>query len=94
MKVLLNEGTEESYKLGINETFAHAQNVFDITDVEVENKFEAKPLEELKADRKFMVEAIIVKLMKKLKHTDKENILKEACPLIEKRGFNFNAKFV
>lgn len=58
------------------------------------DKFESKPLEELKADRKFMVEAIIVKLMKKLKNTDKETILKETAPLIEKRGFSFNAKFV
>ena len=41
-----------------------------------------------------MVEAIIVKLIKKLKHTNKETLLKEAVPLVEKRGFNFNSKFV
>jgi hypothetical protein len=47
-----------------------------VFSLEPENKFEAKPLEELKADRKFMVEAIIVKIMKRLKHTNKETILK------------------
>lgn len=41
-----------------------------------------------------MVEAIIVKIMKRLKNTDKETILKETAPLIEKRGFSFNSKFV
>jgi hypothetical protein len=57
--------------LALNENFTNESQVFNVLNIEIVNKFEVKPLEELKADRKFMVEAIIVKIMKRLKNTDK-----------------------
>jgi cullin 1 len=51
-------------------------------------------MEELKADRKLMVEAIIVKIMKSEKMAKRDELLVKTAPLLAQRGFNFNADFV
>lgn len=51
-------------------------------------------MEELKADRKLMVEAIIVKIMKTEKVTDRKAILDKTAPILAKKGFSFNEDFV
>lgn len=51
-------------------------------------------MEELKADRKLMVEAILVKIMKGEKVCRREELLEKSSPLVVQRGFKFNAEFV
>jgi hypothetical protein len=51
-------------------------------------------MEELKADRKLMVEAIIVKIMKNAKVANRNEVVHNTAPLLAQRGFNFNADFV
>jgi cullin 1 len=51
-------------------------------------------MEELKADRKLMVEAIIVKIMKTEKMVKREELVVKTAPMLAHRGFNFNADFV
>ena len=51
-------------------------------------------MEELKADRKLMVEAMIIKIMKNAKTASLEEILKRIVPIIESRGFKYNQEFV
>ena len=51
-------------------------------------------MEELKADRKLMVEAIIVKLMKGDKLSTRAKILEKTAPLLATKGFSFNEEFV
>lgn len=50
--------------------------------------------EELKADRKMMVEAMIVKIMKNQKLLTLPKLYTEITPKIEARGFQFNENFV
>jgi hypothetical protein len=57
-------------------------------------EIEVKAMEELKGDRKLMVEAIIVKIMKGEKMAKREELLIKTKPLLAQRGFNFNADFV
>jgi DUF1009 family protein len=47
-------------------------------------------MEELKADRKLMVEAMIIKIMKNVKSGTRDDILKKIVPIIEARGFKYN----
>ena len=51
-------------------------------------------MEELKSDRKLMVEAILVKIMKGEKLCKREDLLEKSAPLVTQRGFKFNAEFV
>lgn len=51
-------------------------------------------MEELKADRKLMVEAIVVKIMKKLRVTTREVLFEESASSLEQKGFKFNKDFV
>ena len=59
-----------------------------------ESKIEVKAMEELKADRKMMVEAIIVKIMKADKMTSRKDLVQKTAPALKQRGFNFNSDFV
>ena len=61
---------------------------------EGEKKVEVKTMEELKADRKLMVEAILVKIMKGEKMCKREELVERSAPLVAQRGFKFNADFV
>ena len=56
-----------------------------------DKQVEVKVMEELKADRKLMVEAIIVKIMKAEKLCKREDLLERSAPLVTQRGFKFNA---
>jgi hypothetical protein len=47
-------------------------------------------MEELKTDRKLMVEAIIVKIMKAEKVARRDIILEKTAPMLAHKGFNFN----
>lgn len=58
------------------------------------SKVEVRAMEELKADRKLMVEAIIVKIMKNEKVAKRSELVPKTAPLLAQRGFNFNADFV
>lgn len=51
-------------------------------------------MEELKADRKLMVEAILVKIMKGEKVCRRDELVQKANPLVSQKGFKFNADFV
>ena len=59
-----------------------------------EKKLKCNEQEELKADRKLMVEALIIKLMKSAKVIRLEEVYEKITPMIESRGFNFNQAFV
>ena len=59
-----------------------------------DKKVEVKVMEELKSDRKLMVEAILVKIMKGEKLCKREDLLEKSAPLVTQRGFKFNAEFV
>ena len=59
-----------------------------------DKKVEVKVMEELKADRKLMVEAILVKIMKGEKLCRREDLLEKSAPLVTQRGFKFNGEFV
>ena len=61
---------------------------------EGEKKVEVKTMEELKADRKLMVEAILVKIMKGEKMCKREELVERSAPLVAQRGFKFNVDFV
>lgn len=51
-------------------------------------------MEELKADRKMMVEAIVVKIMKRFRMTTRDILYEESALGLEQRGFKFNKDFV
>lgn len=51
-------------------------------------------MEELKADRKLMIEAILVKIMKGEKVCKREQLMEKSVPLVTQRGFKFNNDFV
>ncbi len=57
-------------------------------------KLEVKVMEELKSDRKLMVEAILVKIMKGEKVCKREELIEKSAPLVTLRGFKFNMEFV
>jgi hypothetical protein len=60
----------------------------------IDRKVEVKAMEELKADRKLMVEAILVKIMKGEKVCRRDELVQKANPLVSQKGFKFNADFV
>ncbi len=66
----------------------------DLVTSSEKGEIEVKAMEELKADRKLMVEAIIVKIMKGEKMAKRAELLAKTAPLLAQRGFNFNADFV
>jgi cullin 1 len=66
----------------------------DLVTSSEKGEIEVKAMEELKADRKLMVEAIIVKIMKSEKMAKRAELLAKTAPLLAQRGFNFNADFV
>lgn len=68
--------------------------ISDFTTRFTENILHHCDQEELKADRKMMVEAIIVKTMKKCKLATLPELFGLMRPLIECRGFQFNEGFV
>lgn len=70
------------------------EGVKDFTKKLTETILEHNDHEELRADRKMMVEALIVKIIKQSKVITLENMYTAITPLIETRGFQFNEKFV
>lgn len=58
------------------------------------SQIEVKSMEELKADRKLMVEAILVKIMKIEKIAKRVDLVQKTAPFLAQRGFNFNSDFV
>ena len=69
-------------------------SVVDLIREKKDRTVEVKAMEELKPDRKLMVEAILVKLMKGEKVCKRTELLERSAPLVNQRGFNFNADFV
>ena len=57
-------------------------------------KVEVKAMEELKNDRRMMVEAIIIKIMKSEKTAAREELVGKTAPYLAQRGFHFNGDFV
>lgn len=78
----------------MNEEFESKEAHLNLTKEYTEKKLQYIEHEELKADRKLMVEALIIKLMKMHKVLTLEDLYEDITPLIEERGFNFNQKFV
>ncbi len=43
-KVIINQGTEDSYKLALNEEFSTEAKTFNVINVEISTKFDIKSL--------------------------------------------------
>jgi hypothetical protein len=92
-KLLISTPKGSDFVLELAQEFASGGEL-DLVSRSDKGEIEVKAMEELKADRKLMVEAIIVKIMKSEKMAKRDELLVKTAPLLAQRGFNFNADFV
>jgi cullin 1 len=92
-KLLISTPKGSDFVLELAQEFASGGEL-DLVSRSDKGEIEVKAMEELKADRKLMVEAIIVKIMKSEKMSKRDELLVKTAPLLAQRGFNFNADFV
>lgn len=92
-KLLISTPKDSDFELELVQEFPSGA-LLDLVSRSDKGEIEVKAMEELKADRKLMVEAIIVKIMKSEKMAKREELLMKTAPLLAQRGFNFNADFV
>jgi hypothetical protein len=90
--VVLSETEGSDYVLSLADCFEEGP-AMDLVK-EGAKKLEVKVMEELKADRKLMVEAILVKIMKGEKMCKRDELVHKSAPLVAQRGFKFNSEFV
>ena len=91
--MITSKAIGNDFELALPEDYAEG-GVIDLIREKKDRTVEVKAMEELKPDRKLMVQAILVKLMKGEKVCKRNELLERSAPLVNQRGFNFNADFV
>lgn len=91
-KLITSEAEGSDYRLALACSYGEG-GVVDLVR-EGSKEVEVKAMEELKADRKFMVEAILVKIMKGAKLCQRQELIERSVPFVTQRGFKFNEGFI